>query len=57
MSILGPCIFYVTHEINLNFSIAIKYMLKALVEPITKTKVEFKELTSDVIIFSFEVQA
>jgi antitoxin component of RelBE/YafQ-DinJ toxin-antitoxin module len=50
-------IFHVTHDINLNFSTAIKYMLKALVEPITKTKVEFKELTPNVIVFSFEVQS
>ena len=49
--------FYVTHEINLNFSIAMKYVLKALAEPIIKANVEFKELTSNVIVFSFEVKS
>jgi hypothetical protein len=47
--------FRVSHDINLNFSIAMQYMLKALFEPTTKTQVEFKELTSNVIVFSFEV--
>jgi hypothetical protein len=47
--------FCVTHEISLNFSIAMKHMLMALIQPITKTKVEFKELTPNLIVFSFEV--
>ena len=47
--------FTVNHEINMNFSIALKAMLKALIEPIIHRNVNFEELTSCVITFSFEV--
>jgi hypothetical protein len=47
--------FSVYHDINMNFSIAIKSMLEGLIEPVIKNPVDFKELTSNAIIFSFEV--
>jgi hypothetical protein len=39
----------------MNFSIALKAMLKALIEPIIYRNVNFEELTSCVITFSFEL--
>jgi hypothetical protein len=47
--------FSVNHDINMNFSIAMKAMLEELIEPIIKNPVDFKELTSNAIVFSFEV--
>jgi hypothetical protein len=47
--------FSVNHDINMNFSIAMKAMLEELIEPIIKNPVDFKELTPNTIVFSFEV--
>jgi hypothetical protein len=47
--------FSVNHDISMNFSIAMKAMLEELIEPIVKNPVDFKELTSNAIVFSFEV--
>src|SRR5215216_3389616 len=45
----------VNHDININFSIALKAMMEGFIEPIIKRKVEFKEITSNAISFSFEI--
>jgi hypothetical protein len=46
--------FYVlNHDINMNFCIALKAMLEGLIEPILKCSVNFRELTSTAITFSF----
>jgi hypothetical protein len=47
--------FSVNHDISMNFSIAMKSMLEQLIEPIVKSPVDFKELTPNAIVFSFEV--
>jgi hypothetical protein len=47
--------FSVNHDINMNFSIAMKSMLEQLIEPMVKSPVYFKELTPNAIVFSFEV--
>jgi hypothetical protein len=44
----------VNHDISMNFSIAMKSMLEQLIEPIVKNPVDFKELTPNAIVFSFE---
>jgi hypothetical protein len=46
--------FSVNHDISMNFSIAMKSMLEQLIEPIVKNPVDFKELTPNAIVFSFE---
>src|SRR5215211_4027107 len=45
----------VNHDINMNFSIALKAMIEGFIEPIIKRTVEFKEITSNAISFSFEI--
>jgi hypothetical protein len=45
--------FTVNHDININFSIALKAVLEGLIEPIIKSPVIFKEITSNSISFSF----
>ena len=47
--------FSVDHDINLNFSIALKVMLVGLIEPIIKTIVIFGDPTSSSVIFSFDI--
>jgi hypothetical protein len=47
--------FTVNHDINMNFSIALKSMLEGLIEPITKSAVNFREITPNSISFSFEI--
>ena len=47
--------FSVNHDINKNFSIVLKVILEGLVEPITKSKLIFGELTSSSITFTFEI--
>jgi len=49
----GRHFYVVNHEINMNFCIALKAMLEGLIEPILKRSVEFRELTSRTITFSF----
>ena len=46
--------FIVNHDINMNFSIALKAFLEALIEPIIKRPVKFNSLTQNAISFSFE---
>ena len=46
--------FIVNHDINMNFSIALKAFLEALIEPIIKRPVKFNNLTQNAISFSFE---
>jgi hypothetical protein len=47
--------FTVNHDINMNFSIALKAMLEGLIEPVFKRSIDFKDLTSRSITFSFIV--
>jgi hypothetical protein len=47
--------FTVNHDINMNFSIALKAMLEGLIEPIFKRNIDFKDLASRAITFSFVV--
>jgi hypothetical protein len=47
--------FSLNHDINLNFSIALKAILQGLIEPVTKSQVLFGELGPGTISFSFEV--
>jgi hypothetical protein len=46
--------FIVNHDINMNFSIALKAFLEALIEPIIKRPIKFNSLTQNAISFSFE---
>jgi len=46
--------YIVNHEINMNFSIALKAMLEGLIEPIFKNSVNVKDFTSRIIAFSFD---
>lgn len=46
----------VNHDINMNFSLALQSMLGGLIEPIIKSTVEFINLTSTSITFSFQVR-
>ena len=46
--------FSVDHDINLNFSIALKIMLIGLMEPIIKAIVIFGDPTSSTLVFSFD---
>ena len=46
--------FIVNHDINMNFSIALKAFLETLIEPIIKRPVNFNNLTQNAISFSFE---
>jgi hypothetical protein len=46
--------FSVEHDINLNFSIALKIMLIGLIEPIIKAIVIFGDPTSSTLVFSFD---
>ena len=47
--------FIVNHDINMNFSIALKAFLQGLVESVIKGPVKFHTLTSNSITFSFEI--
>jgi hypothetical protein len=47
--------FTVNHDINIKFSLALKAILEGLIEPISKTTVEFKDITANSISFSFDV--
>ena len=47
--------FTLNHDINLNFSIALKAILQGLIEPIIKSPVIFKEITANSISFSFSL--
>lgn len=47
--------FTVNHDINIKFSLALKAILEGLIEPVSKTTVEFKEITANSLTFSFDV--
>ena len=47
--------FTVNHDINIKFSVALKAILEGLIEPVSKTTVEFKEITANSLTFSFDV--
>jgi hypothetical protein len=47
--------FTVNHDINIKFSVALKAILQGLIEPVSKTTVEFKDITANSLTFSFDV--
>jgi hypothetical protein len=47
--------FTVNHDINIKFSLALKNILEALIEPVIERTIEFRELAPNTITFSFEV--
>jgi hypothetical protein len=47
--------FTVIHDINMNFSIALKTILQGLIVPIIKSHIEFRDITASAISFSFKV--
>jgi hypothetical protein len=47
--------FTVSHDINIKFSVALKAILEGLIEPVSKTTVEFKDITANSLTFSFDV--
>jgi hypothetical protein len=47
--------FTVIHDINMNFSTALKTILQGLIVPIIKTDIEFRDITTSAISFSFKV--
>jgi len=47
--------FTVIHDININFSNALKMILEGLIIPIVKKDLEFRDITANAISFSFEV--
>ena len=46
--------FTVIHDINMNFSIALKTILQGLIVPIIKSDIEFRDITGSAISFSFK---
>jgi hypothetical protein len=48
-------LFIVSHDINMNFSLVLKSILEGLVEPITKSPIVFKDITSTSITFSINL--
>jgi hypothetical protein len=47
--------FTVNHDINIKFSFALKAILEGLIEPVSKTTVQFRDVTANSITFSFDV--
>ena len=47
--------FTVNHDINIKFSFALKAILEGLIEPVSKTTVEFRDVTANSVTFSFDV--
>jgi hypothetical protein len=47
--------FTINHDINLNFSLALRAIIEGLVEPIIKRSVEVKNITENSLAFSFDV--
>jgi hypothetical protein len=47
--------FTISHDINIKFSFALKAILEGLIEPVSKTTVEFPDVTANSITFSFDV--
>jgi hypothetical protein len=48
-------LFIVIHDINMNFSLVLRSMLEELVEPITKSPIIFRDITSSSIIFLIKI--
>ena len=48
--------FTVNHDINMKFSLALKAILEGVIEPISKTTIEFNNITANSISFSFDVR-
>ena len=46
--------FTVIHDINMNFSIALKTILQGLIVPIIKSDIEFRDITGSAVSFSFK---
>lgn len=46
--------FTVIHDINMNFSIALKTILQGLIVPIIKSEIEFRDITASAVSFSFK---
>lgn len=49
--------FTINHDININFSLALKSMLGGLIEPIALAPVSFSTVTDGIIAFSFESES
>ena len=47
--------FTVNHDINIKFSVALKAILEGLIEPVSKTTVDFRDITANSLTFSFVV--
>lgn len=47
--------FTVNHDINIKFSVALKAILEGLIEPVSKTTVEFRDITANSLTFSFDI--
>lgn len=47
--------FTVIHDINMNFSIALKTILQGLIVPIIKSDIEIRDITARALSFSFKV--
>ena len=47
--------FTVWHDINPNYSLLLQSILGGLIEPIVKSPVDFRSVTANAIMFSFEV--
>jgi hypothetical protein len=47
--------FTINHDINMKFSVALKAILEGLIEPVSKTTVEFRDITPNSLTFSFDV--
>ena len=47
--------FTINHDINMKFSLALKAILEGLIEPISKTTIVYKNITTNSISFSFDV--
>ncbi|MFZ0513046.1 MAG: hypothetical protein WAM14_15665 [Candidatus Nitrosopolaris sp.] len=47
--------FTVIHDINMNFSIALKTILQGLIVPIIKSDIEFRDITASAVSFSFKL--
>jgi hypothetical protein len=47
--------FTVNHDINIKFSFALKAILEGLIEPVSKTTVESRDVTANSITFSFDI--
>ena len=46
--------FTVIHDINMNFSIALKMIFQGLIVPIIKSDIEFRDITASAVSFSFK---